>query len=77
MLDAPSVGTQPKKGGIKDELGNVITVNSGNTICHTAGVIAVAGLIWGIYVAIRGEVRGRRKARITLQAKIAGEQAFH
>ncbi len=41
------------------------------------GVIAVAGLIWGIYVAIRGEVRGRRKARITLQAKIAGEQAFH
>lgn len=41
------------------------------------GVIAVAGLIWGIYVAIRGEVRGRTKARITLQAKIAGEQAFH
>ena len=37
------------------------------------GVIAVAGLIWGIYVAIRGEVRERRKARITLQAKMAEE----
>ena len=41
------------------------------------GVIAVAGLIWGIYVAIRGEVRERRKARIAPQAKMAGERAFH
>ena len=41
------------------------------------GVIAVAGLIWGIYIAIRGEVRQRRKAHITLQAEIAGRQAFH
>ena len=41
------------------------------------GVIAVAGLIWGIYVALRGVVRDRRKAHIVPQAKIAGEQAFH
>ena len=41
------------------------------------GVIAVAGLIWGIYIAIRGEVRERRKTHVAPQAKIAEEQAFH
>jgi len=41
------------------------------------GFIAIAGLIWGIYVAIRGEVRQRRKARIAPQAKMAEGQAFH
>jgi len=40
-------------------------------------LLAIAGLIWGIYVTIRGEVRERRKARIAPQVKMAEERAFH
>ena len=41
------------------------------------GFLAIAGLVWGIYVALRAEVREKRKTRIASQAEIAEEPAIH
>ena len=41
------------------------------------GLLAVAGLVWGIYLAIRGEVRERRKMHMAPKNEIVKEQALH
>ena len=41
------------------------------------GFLAIAGLVWGIYVALRSEVRARRKTHITSHAEIAKGPAIH
>ena len=41
------------------------------------GFLAIAGLVWGIYVALRAEVLEKRKTRIASQAEIAKEPAVH
>ena len=47
------------------------------TFASLPGVVAIAGLIYGIYIAIREVIFERRKTRITPQVKVAEEQFLH
>jgi hypothetical protein len=41
------------------------------------GFLAIAGLAWGIYVALRAEVREKRRTHTASQAEIAKEPVLH
>ncbi len=47
------------------------------TFAILPGVVAIAGLIYGIYIAIREVIFKRRKTLITPQAKVLEEQPLH